>query len=130
MAAKILGHDHATITNLFPVPTRSVLDVNNVGTEAKLWEAARPGISEALTEATDVLLAYGCHEPVGQARYHFRNQLEWLRGQVEGSGCALWTVSERPRHPSRWQRHTSHHFPEMPFIEALQRSLTRSLGIL
>lgn len=128
MAARILGYDQAVITNLFPAPTQSVLHVNAIGIDARLWETGRPAISEALAGATDVLLAYGCQEPTGPARYHFRNQLDWLRVELESRDRVLWSVSTRLRHPSRWQRHTSRHYPGMPFLEALRRSLTHPPG--
>ncbi|SDQ03700.1 DUF1643 domain-containing protein [Arthrobacter crystallopoietes] len=125
LAAGILGYEEAVITNLFPLPTPSVLQVNEIGTNAGIWESARPGISETLAGAKDVLLAFGCQEPTGAARHHFRTQLAWLHEELESMGSRLWSVSERPRHPSRWQRHTSRQHPEMPFIEALERSLQR-----
>lgn len=125
LAAQILGYEEVVITNLFPLPTVSVLQVNQIGTDAELWESGRSGIAETLSGATDVLLAYGCQEPTGVVRHHFRKQLVWLHEILEDSGSRLWSVSERPRHPSRWQRHTSRHYPGTPFAEAIEHSLQR-----
>jgi len=125
LAAEMLGYDTARIANIFPLPTASVLEVNGIGTNANVWESARKDIFLALSDASDVILAYGCQEPTGAARKHFRNQVAWLHKELEALGPQIWSVSERPRHPSRWQRHTAQHYPGVPFPEALGRSLQR-----
>lgn len=123
LAAKLLGHTEVTIANLFPLPTQSVLDVNTAGKDFSLWQAARVCLVECTADGRDVLLAYGCQEPVGEVRAHFRAQLAWLNDVLAHTGNRLWMVSDQPRHPSRWQRYTSRSYPGMQFENALKLSL-------
>lgn len=123
LAAKLLGHEEATIANLFPLATKSVLEVNAIGKDFDLWLSARAEISERLAVSGDILLAYGCQEPVGEVRAHFRAQLAWLRQEIRASEGSVWSVSHQPRHPSRWQRHTARDYPGLPFNAALELSL-------
>lgn len=123
LAAKLLGHTEVTIANLFPLPTQSVLEVNTVGRDLCLWHSARSKLLEQIADGRDILLAYGCQEPVGEVRAHFRAQLAWLQGALDRAGSRLWMVSDQPRHPSRWQRHTSRSYPGMQFENALKLSL-------
>lgn len=125
LAAKILGHDAIGIANLFPIPTASVLEVNELGVDPMLWKTSREAIAQTLAGASDVLLAYGCQEPLGVVRHHFRAQVAWLHHELARVDARLWSVSPEPRHPSRWQRHTSRCFPELPFNQALAASLQR-----
>ncbi|GAB3572543.1 hypothetical protein GCM10027405_39450 [Arthrobacter alkaliphilus] len=127
LAAKLLGHQETVIVNLFPLATKSVLEVNTIGVDADLWLSARSDIAERLAVSGDVLLAYGCQEPVGEVRIHFRTQLAWLRQRLHDRGSTIWSVSDQPRHPSRWQRHTARNYPGMPFDEALELSLQQQL---
>ncbi|WP_306418916.1 DUF1643 domain-containing protein [Arthrobacter sp. GMC3] len=128
LAAKILGHQDARIVNLFPIATQSVLDVNLIGKDNDLWLSARPEIAECLGSNADTLLAYGCQEPTGEVRAHFRAQIAWLHEELRSAGGRSWSVSDRPRHPSRWQRHTARNYPGLPFIEALELSLRQLPG--
>ncbi|AOY74333.1 hypothetical protein ARZXY2_4834 (plasmid) [Arthrobacter sp. ZXY-2] len=123
LAAKLLGHEEATIANLFPLATKSVLEVNAIGKDFDLWHSVRADISERLAVSRDILLAYGCQEPVGEVRAHFRAQIAWLRQEICISDSNVWSVSDQPRHPSRWQRHTSREYPGLPFKAALELSL-------
>ncbi|MHC8609774.1 hypothetical protein ACW4FP_19210 (plasmid) [Paenarthrobacter ureafaciens] len=94
LAAKLLGHEEATIANLFPLATKSVLEVNAIGKDFDLWLSARAEISERLAVSRDVLLAYGCQEPVGEVRAHFRAQIAWLRQELCISDSKVWSVSD------------------------------------
>ncbi|ADX75212.1 hypothetical protein Asphe3_41470 (plasmid) [Pseudarthrobacter phenanthrenivorans Sphe3] len=123
LAAKLLGHEEATIANLFPLATKSVLEVNAIGKDYDLWLSARAEIGERLAVSGDILLAYGCQEPVGEVRAHFRAQIAWLRQEICISDSKVWSVSDEPRHPSRWQRHTAREYPGLPFNAALELSL-------
>lgn len=127
LAAKLLSHEEATIANLFPLATKNVLEVNAIGKDFGLWLSARAEISERLAVSGDILLAYGCQEPVGEVRAHFRAQIAWLRQKIRASDGRVWSVSDQPRHPSRWQRHTARSYPGMPFDKALELSLQQQL---
>lgn len=123
LAARLLGHQEVAIANLFPVPTKSVLEVNTIGKDFDLWLSARSDIAERLAVGGAALLAYGCQEPVGEVRAHFRAQIAWLQQELRDSGSTIWSVSDQPRHPSRWQRHTARSYPGLPFDTALELSL-------
>lgn len=123
LAAKLLGHQEVGVVNLFPVATKSVLDVNVIGKDLDLWISARLHIAQQLAAHGDVLLAYGCQEPVGEVRGYFRTQIAWLRKELDNAGSRTWSVSDQPRHPSRWQRHTARNYPGVPFTTALGLAL-------
>lgn len=123
LAGRLLGHRQVVIMNLFPVATKSVLEVNTIGKDSNLWLSARNDIVDRLEPDGDVLLAYGCQEPVGEVRGHFRTQIAWLGKELDNAGSRIWSVSEQPRHPSRWQRHTARNYPGIPFITALELAL-------
>lgn len=127
LAARLLGHQEVGVVNLFSVATKSVLEVNTIGKDLNGWLSARTDIAEQLTAQGDVLLAYGCQEPIGEVRAHFRAQIAWLQQELQDSGNTIWSVSDQPRHPSRWQRHTARAYPGMPFDKALELSLQQQL---
>jgi hypothetical protein len=119
LAKKTLGFDSVSAANLFSIPTYRTGGITQVGAEPDGWIAAREGLADAIGKANAVVLAYGCQEPSGAARQHFRNQLAWMRTEISGSGLATWMIDGRPRHPSRWHRHTHTRYPELSFAEAL-----------
>ena len=103
-----------------------------LGTEEDGWLEARASLEERLDTAQGVLLAYGATAPTGEARAHFRRQVEWLHIRIAARGLPTWHVGDGPRHPSRWQRWTCRAHPAVPFAEALRSSLvpvcTESVG--
>jgi hypothetical protein len=123
LAADIIGCDTVTIVNLFPVPSRSSLDIAALGETSTTWLAARPEINEAVTGADAVLLGYGTSPPAGRAGDHHRAQVSWTRTLLESLSTQPWMVGGLPRHPSRWQRHTSRTFPGRSFVDALSMVL-------
>tara|TARA_R110001606_G_scaffold232345_1_gene379884 strand:- start:10 stop:504 length:495 start_codon:yes stop_codon:yes gene_type:complete len=123
LARETLGYSAVQIANLFSIPTYRTGDISSVGAVAGGWLAARAGLSAALSKADAVVLAYGCQEPSGEARLHFRDQLSWLEAEIEDQGVRTWMLEGRPRHPSRWHRHTHVVYPDLPFAEALVRVL-------
>lgn len=123
MARKILRYEKLLIANMFPLPTRSSGELVTLGTQSEPWDLSRKSIESCLDQADGVLLAYGTSAPTGQARVHWKGQVSWLIGRLEGLKCPVWTVSDEPRHPSRWQRHTFREHPGMPFESALALSL-------
>lgn len=125
LAARLLSFESYRLENLLLVPTPDVLGLRHVGQDRSVWLAGRVLLAEALDHAQGVLLAYGISEPVGAARYHFRDQTAWLRDAVDKAMLPVWQVGDRPRHPSRWQRHTSRVSPGIPFPEALGGAFTR-----
>ena len=126
LAAGILGCATVEIVNLIAVPTPDVLAIHEVGAVEVPWLAARGAIAEGLDRADEVLFGWGCALPAGPARRHHRAQVEWLAREARARGIEPWMVGETPRHPSRWQRHTTRAFPEMSFDQALPVVLRRS----
>jgi hypothetical protein len=123
LTRKILGFESAAITNIFALPTYRSGEISEAGSDVLGWHSARPIVSEAVKGADGILLAYGLQPPSGPAKRHFHDQIDWLRTQIQASQLPTWMLGGRPRHPSRWQRHTSSTFPELPFIQAVEVAL-------
>ena len=77
------------------------------------WIDARPWIKAAIEMSDGVLLAYGLSVPSGPARHHHKRQVDWLLEQL--SQVPVWQFGGSPRHPSRWQRWTHRHHPDIGF---------------
>jgi hypothetical protein len=123
VAAQILGFETVTIGNIFSLPTNRTGDISVIGGDPGGWMDAREELESQLRSADGVLLGYGCKEPSGIARQLHRNQVAWLDEQLDHFRQDVWWVGGQPRHPSRWQRHTSRLYPEMPFLDALHKLL-------
>ena len=125
LAADIIGCDAVAIVNLFPVASRSSLEIAALGERESTWLAARSELKVAMAAADEVLLGYVISSPPGLAGDHHRSQIAWTRSLLVDLNTWPWTVGGLPRHPSRWQRHTSRTFPDMTFAAALRRVLCR-----
>jgi hypothetical protein len=123
LAARIIGASSVTIVNLLDVPTDDVNAVSEAGRDVSHWLRTRGYLKEHLVMADDVLLAWGVSEPTGPARYFRRDQISWVHTEIRMLGATSWMVGGLPRHPSRWQRHTSRDFPGRSFPSALRASL-------
>ena len=120
LARKLLHCDSVTVANLFPLATHQSGDIRSSGVDPARWLDARPSIIDSLDGASTVLLAYGVSEPSGEARLHFREQVEWLATEILNRNLIVVQFAGRPMHPSRWHRHTYRAFPGMPFEEAAE----------
>jgi hypothetical protein len=123
MAKDTLGYSSVAVANLFSIATYRTGGVSAAGADPKGWLAARPGLAQGVGAADAVILAYGIQEPSGPARHHFRDQLSWLQNEIHERGLKTWMVGGRPRHPSRWHRHTYAEYPDLLFSEALPIAL-------
>ncbi|RYF49420.1 MAG: hypothetical protein EOO27_33660 [Comamonadaceae bacterium] len=123
MARKILGFDEVRVSNLIGIPTYRSGGLSEVAAEQGTWLAYRSALSDALFEASAVLLAYGISPPTGPARHHFRQQVNWLEVEIKKLSLPVYWVGGAPRHPSRWQRYTFRTFSGEAFFEALGRAL-------
>ena len=119
LARETLGYSSVAAANLFGIPTYRTGGISAVGIESNGWFTARAELREAIGAADAVILAYGCQEPSGFARQQFRDQLAWLEAAIEVRDLPRWMIDGRPRHPSRWHRHTYAKHPELTFAEAL-----------
>lgn len=121
--AEFLGYRDIEVVNLFSLATYRTGGINGLGAEVAHWHHARGPIEEALDRAAAVLIGYGATEPSGLARGHHRDQVAWLGQRIVERKLSTYQVGDGPRHPSRWQRWTFRHHPEVPFSEALKLSL-------
>ena len=125
LAAQLLGFAGQRVTNLFALPSHATGAIAHLGQTEDGWAEARTALTEQLAAADGVLLAYGCTASVGEARHHFRRQVDWLLSRTVAAEVPTWCVGDGPRHPSRWQRWTSRTHADLAFPEALRESLTR-----
>jgi len=125
----MLGFTSVAVANLFGIPTYRTGGITAAGTEPPGWLSARTDLGDAIRQANAVVLAYGCQEPAGSARAHFRDQLVWLHRMIDDHELTTWMVDGRPRHPSRWHRHTYALHPHLTFAEALPLVLLRTVAI-
>ena len=123
LACELLGYDGFAVANLFPIPSRSTRDINELGRDPKPWLDARDSLEEKLAAAGGLLLAYGLERPRGQAGHWHRQQVAWLTASIGERGLPRFWVGNAPRHPSRWQRCTSRRQPTLPFRDALALEL-------
>lgn len=119
LARGTLGYFSVSVANLFAIPTYRTGGISVAGIASDGWLSTRAGLRQAVTSADAVVLAYGCQEPSGLARKHFRDQLAWLKSALVDRQVPTWMLDGRPRHPSRWHRHTHAQLPDMTFGEAL-----------
>lgn len=122
-ARLILDFDRCEIVNLFSLPTYRTSGVAVAGISPSGWLDARPNLTDALDEASAVLLAYGISKPAGEAAKHHEAQVTWLENEITRRGLPVWWVGGAPRHPSRWHRYTYRAHPDTNFSEALTTAL-------
>lgn len=125
MAQEILDFKELAVTNIFGVATRSTGDIAHLGIDLQPWLDSRCDLEQQILRADGIVLAYGTSAPTGPARQHWKAQVDWLLSLVEDRQVPVWSVNGETRHPSRWQRHTYRHSPELPFREALALALER-----
>lgn len=123
LARTILGFRESCVANMLARPSYRTSGIGAVGAEIDGWLEARRRLEEVLMNADAVLLAYGVAAPSGQARGHFRDQVNWLQSVIAARGVRTYQVGDGPRHPSRWQRWTYRLHPDLGFPEALKLSL-------
>lgn len=123
LARASLGFGEAHIANLFSLASYRSGAVTTLGSEADGWLAARTELHAGLQRADGLLMAYGVQAPSGPARAHHREQLGWIVDELSLLALPVGGVGGAPRHPSRWQRFTSRAYPQLPFHEALKRSM-------
>lgn len=118
-ARKVLRFEYVRLANMFPFPTQSSGELKSLGARKDPWMISRDEIQSGISLADGILLAYGTSAPTGPARHHWREQISWLSRTLEPTDIPVWSVSDEPRHPSRWHRHTFREHPGVPFEDAL-----------
>ena len=124
-ARKVLRFEYVRLANMFPFPTQSSGELKTLGVRKDPWMISRDEIQSGVSLADGILLAYGTSAPTGPARHHWREQIAWLFRTLEPTDIPVWSVSDEPRHPSRWHRHTFREHPGMPFDDALSLVLKK-----
>jgi hypothetical protein len=119
LAREILGFQRVAVVNVLDVPTFRTNGMTTAGADPEPWLESRPAISKGLDECHGVVLGYGVSEPSGPARGHYRDQIDWLWGELRGSESPIWSVELPPRHPSRWHRLTYKSAPGSVFADVL-----------
>ena len=119
LAREILGFHRVAVVNVLNIPTFRTGGMATAGAAPEPWIESRPAISNALDECHGVVLGYGVSEPSGPARGHYRNQIDWLWGELRGRASPIWSVENPPRHPSRWHRLTYKSAPGLVFADVL-----------
>ena len=108
VAAEIIGCSDLVIVNLFSVPTRNVLDINEAGTDWDGWLNARPQLGSGISSSDAVIVAWGVRGLTGLARDNFRQQVEWVFSELAASEHdQVWTINGEARHASRWHQYVS-----------------------
>ncbi|MBK6871322.1 MAG: DUF1643 domain-containing protein [Kineosporiaceae bacterium] len=109
VAADLLGCAEIQVANLFAIPTKSVIEINVIGSTAAGWEAARPSLAAVLDSSTALVAGWGVSGLHGQAAAHQREQLSWIAERVAQVPVPLpvWTLNGESRHPSRWHQYVS-----------------------
>lgn len=107
-ARQALDCESVAVANLFATPTRSVEDINVVGSSADGWTQAREPLRLAISSADLLLGAWGISGLTGEAARMRKSQVSWLIRAAHDEGLShLWTVGGTPRHPSRWHQYVS-----------------------
>lgn len=125
LARQLLGFREVRVVNVLNVATFRTNGMSTVGKEPEPWLQSRLAIFNGIAECDGVVLGYGVSEPSGTARGHYRNQMEWLWGQLDVLAAPIWSVELPPRHPSRWHRLTSKTSPGSDFQTMLPSVLLR-----
>jgi hypothetical protein len=127
-ARALLGFEEVKLVNLFAMGTYRNGGVAKVGHAPEGWRQARLEIMEGLRDAEAVLLAYGVGAPSGSARQHHRQQVDWLNAVLDDRELPVYWMGGAPRHPSRWQRYTYRHHPDLSYLEGLKLALSARCG--
>lgn len=94
------------IANLLNVATKDAPELNRAAVGQQETAKARELISEALRQADEVLLAWGMGGMAGDVRIALQGQTVWLFEALQQHDLShVWTVTGRPRHPSRWRQY-------------------------
>ena len=90
LARKHLGFSSAIIANLCATPTKNSKELSLNAGSSDPWLEGRSTISDLVSRADGVLLAYGTSPLSGKARVHHRAQLDWLHSFIHGTRTRLF----------------------------------------
>ena len=119
LARQLLGFSEVRVVNVLDVATFRTNGMSTAGKDPGPWLESRPAITAGIADCHGIILGYGVTEPTGNARAHYREQLDWLWSELCASESPIWSVEMPPRHPSRWHRLTYKLDPNSVFSEAL-----------
>ncbi|WP_157251982.1 DUF1643 domain-containing protein [Nonomuraea typhae] len=105
-ALPVVSCNELVVANLLNIPTKDALALNRTKIDDQELREARALISPKLQQADVVILAWGVGGMSGQARLALQRQTAWLRDMLNRTNHdQVWTVTGRPRHPSRWRQY-------------------------
>ncbi|WP_283137530.1 DUF1643 domain-containing protein [Rhizohabitans arisaemae] len=105
-ALQLVSCTELALTNLLDLATKDAPELNRSTISNQGIEAARDQISQALLGADEVLLAWGTGGMTGPVRTVLRAQTEWLFDALKERRIGhVWTITDKPRHPSRWRQY-------------------------
>ncbi|WP_368800852.1 DUF1643 domain-containing protein [Kocuria oxytropis] len=108
VAADLLGCDHIEVANLFSLPTRDVVEMNQVGKSVVGWEEARPRLGEVIEGADQLLAGWGISGITSESARYRKRQLCYIKTVASAAGHdECWTLNGEARHPSRWHQYVS-----------------------
>lgn len=106
VAAEALGFCRVSIVNLVGLQTRNSRDLAELATTPDAWQAARPGIEDAIRKSDHLLFGWGDSRLRGIANTWKREQITWTVARaIEHGHHHVLMMDESARHPSRWRQY-------------------------
>lgn len=104
-ALPLIGCDRLQLANLLDTPTKDQKELGRRNIAEDEVGRSRLLLQRAVTEADEVLFAWGAGPIPGAAGAALREQEAWLRLHLRANGVPrIWMVAGSPRHPSRWRQ--------------------------
>lgn len=123
LLCELLDIESHRIVNLCQTPTSAARDLGVGGSDPDAWADSRTMLEVGVTSSDVVLFGFGVGVPSSASRTVFQDQVAWLEERTAAIAGTVCQVGGQPRHPSRWQRYTHRHYPDLEFRSALLRSV-------
>lgn len=107
-AAQLFECGAVDVANMYPLPTRSVIELDAVASDRQSWLDARSAIIEITRTSQFLIAGWGLGGGLtGSTRENMQEQRAWFCALLASSGTKVWMVGGAPRHPSRWHQYVS-----------------------
>ncbi|MGV9770815.1 DUF1643 domain-containing protein [Streptosporangium sp. NPDC003464] len=127
----LVGCDRIAVANLINVPTKDAAALNRATIRDSEVEEAQAALAITLERADEVIIAWGVGGMSGPVRLSLQRQARWLFDVLNQVGIErVWTVTAKPRHPSRWRQYVGPEKGRVPgdcFEERLSQVLVPTL---
>jgi len=105
-ALPLVDFHRVAIAILLNVPTKDAAELNRAVIGELEVVDAQAVLALLLEQADEVIVAWGVGGMSGPVRLSLQRQTKWLFEALGQSGIdRVWTVSGKPRHPSRWRQY-------------------------